>query len=65
MTKLRFTKRQIEILKDSIEYVLCDKLDHFEWIKNNSDTYTAETPREIYNEVKILTNIRTKLWESK
>lgn len=65
MAKLQFTKRQIEILKDSIEYVLCDKLDHFEWIKNNSDTYTAETPREIYNEVKILTNIRTKLWESK
>ena len=65
MTKLRFTKRQIEILKDSIEYVLCDKLDHFEWVKNNSDTYTVETPREIYNEVKILTNIRTKLWESK
>ncbi|MAO22854.1 MAG: hypothetical protein CMJ25_19055 [Phycisphaerae bacterium] len=65
MKKLKFTKRQIEILKDSIEYVLCDKLDHFEWVKNNSDTYTVETPREIYNEVKILTNIRTKLWESK
>ena len=65
MAKLQFTKRQIEILKDSIEYVLCDKLDHFEWVKNNSDTYTVETPREIYNEVKILNNIRTKLWESK
>lgn len=65
MAKLQFTKRQIEILKDSIEYVLCDKLDHFEWVKNNSDTYTVETPIEIYNEVKILTNIRTKLWESK
>lgn len=65
MAKLQFTKRQIEILKDSIEYVLCDKLDHFEWVKNNSDTYTVEKPREIYNEVKILTNIRTKLWESK
>jgi late competence protein required for DNA uptake (superfamily II DNA/RNA helicase) len=65
MDKLQFTKRQIEILKDSIEYVLCDKLDHFEWVKNNSDTYTVETPREIYNQVKILTNIRTKLWEKK
>jgi|11_taG_2_1085331.scaffolds.fasta_scaffold38932_2 hypothetical protein len=65
MAKLQFTKRQIEILKDTIELVLNDKLDDFEWIKNNSDTYTAETPREIYNEVKILTNIRTKLWESK
>jgi len=65
MAKLQFTKRQIEILKDSIEYVLCDKLDHFEWVKNNSYSYTVETPREIYNEVKILTNIRTKLWESK
>ncbi len=63
--KIEFTERQIEILKDTVEYMLCDKLEHYEWVKNNTDTYIGETPNEIYNEVKVLKNIKNKLWRGK
>jgi hypothetical protein len=65
MVKLEFTKRQIELMHECAEYMLCDKQDNLAWVKNNKETYALETPREISNEIKVIENIIEKLQESK
>jgi hypothetical protein len=63
MVKLEFTKRQIELMHECAEYMLNDKQDNLAWVKNNKETYTLETPREISNEIKVIENIIEKLQE--
>ncbi len=65
MAKLQFTKRQIEMMHECAEYMLNDKQDNLAWVKNNKETYTLETPKEISNQIQVIQNIIAKLWESK
>ena len=52
-------------MHECAEYMLNDKQDNLAWVKNNKETYTLETPREISNQIQVIQNIIAKLWESK
>jgi hypothetical protein len=65
MAKLEFTKRQIQLMHECAEYMLNDKQHNLLWVKDNKETYTLETPREISNQIQVIQNIILKLQESK